>query len=96
VEIIQDEKEGEEEDNEDVEELESQYEIAQTIYEDVVPKSLEYFLGLIETMDDLEGLDDEDDEDEEEEEVKPKKIKAKWSVYILIYTNYSVSSVLRL
>jgi hypothetical protein len=33
--------------------LEQQYEIAQALYEDIIPKSLEYYLGLIETMDDL-------------------------------------------
>jgi hypothetical protein len=38
--------------------LELQYEIAQHLYEDIVPKSLEYYLGLIETMDDLGELDD--------------------------------------
>jgi hypothetical protein len=38
--------------------LELQYEIAQALYEDIIPKSLEYYLGLIETMDDLGELDD--------------------------------------
>lgn len=66
VEIVQNENEdNDEEDNEDVEQLESQYETAQELYENVVPKSLEYFLGLIETMDDLEDFEGEDDEDEE-------------------------------
>ena len=56
--------------------MELQYEIAQALYEDIIPKSLEYYLGLIETMDDLGELDDIQEEDEEEEE-EPKK-KKKW------------------
>jgi nucleosome assembly protein 1-like 1 len=52
IEIDSDEEE-EEEENQDVEDLEAQYEIAQALYEDIIPKSLEYYLGLIETMDDL-------------------------------------------
>jgi hypothetical protein len=57
--------------------LESQYEIAQALYEEVVPKSLEYYLGLIETLDDYGEFDGEDDDEEEEEEPKPKKNKGK-------------------
>ena len=75
IEIDSDEEdEKEEEDNEEVEDLELQYEIAQTIYEDLVPKSLEYYLGVIETMGDygdLDGIEEEDDEDDEP--VKKKK-----------------------
>lgn len=41
-----------------MEDLELQYETAQALYEDIVPKSLEYYLGLIETMDDLGELDE--------------------------------------
>ncbi len=75
IEIDSDEEdEKEEEGNEDVEDLELQYEIAQTIYEDLVPKSLEYYLGVIETMGDYGDLDDiEEEDDEDDEPVKKKK-----------------------
>jgi nucleosome assembly protein 1-like 1 len=73
----EEENEADEDNNEDVEALESQYEIAQALYEEVVPKSLEYYLGLIETLDDYGEFDGEDDDEEEEEEPKPKKNKGK-------------------
>lgn len=48
--------------------------MAQTIYEDLVPKSLEYYLGVIETMGDYGDLDDiEEEDDEDDEPVKKKK-----------------------
>jgi hypothetical protein len=58
--------------------LELQYEIAQTIYEDLVPKSLEYYLGVIETMGDygdLEGIEEEDEEEDEAPKKKSNKLK---------------------
>ena len=75
VEIESDEEEGKqnEEDGQEVEELESQYEAAQTIYEDLVPKSLEYYLGVIETVGDYGDLEDIEEEDEEEDEAPKKK-----------------------
>lgn len=51
--------------------------MAQNIYEDLVPRSLEYYLGVIETMDDYGDLDGIDEEDEEEEEEAPKKKNSK-------------------
>ena len=53
----------------------TQTQIAQAIYEDVLPKGLEYYLGLIETMDDLGELDAIEEEDEEDDEPKRKKKK---------------------
>lgn len=38
-----------------------QYEAALALYEDIVPKSLEYYLGLVESMDGLMGDEVEDD-----------------------------------
>jgi hypothetical protein len=69
----EDEPEPAEDDGQDVEELENQYEIAQTIYEDLVPKSLEYYLGVIETMGDYGDLEGIEEEDEEEDEAPAKK-----------------------
>ena len=77
IEIDSDAEDDDEEGNEDIENLEQQYETAQSIYEDVVPKCLEYYLGLIETMDDLGDLEGMDDDDEEIEEEVPKKKKKK-------------------
>ncbi len=59
--------------------------MAQNIYEDLVPRSLEYYLGVIETMDDYGDLDGIDEEDEEEEEEAPKKKNSKtkaWFHYL--------------
>lgn len=62
IEIDSDEEEEEnEEGDEDVQDLELQYEMAQNIYEDLLPRSLEYYLGVIETMGDygdLEGIEE--------------------------------------
>lgn len=55
--------------------MEQQYEIAQAIYEDVVPKCLEYYLGLIETMEDYGDLEGIEEEDEDDEEIPKKKKK---------------------
>lgn len=44
-----------------MQDLELQYEMAQNIYEDLLPRSLEYYLGVIETMGDygdLEGIEE--------------------------------------
>jgi hypothetical protein len=42
-----------------VEKLETQYEVFNAIYEDALPKSLEYFLGIAGAMD----FDDDDKDD---------------------------------
>ena len=65
VEVDSDAEDEDEAAQEDIEDLEQQYEIAQALYEDVIPKSLEYYLGLIETMDDMGDLDAIEEEDEE-------------------------------
>jgi len=65
IEVDSDADDEDEGAQEDIEDLEQQYEIAQAIYEDVLPKSLEYYLGLIETMDDMGDLDAIEEEDEE-------------------------------
>lgn len=53
--------------------------MAQTIYEDLVPKSLEYYLGVIETMGDYGDLEGIEEEDEEEDEAPKKRSnKLKW------------------
>ena len=65
MEVDSDAEDEDEAAQEDIEDLEQQYEISQAIYEDVLPKSLEYYLGLIETMDDMGDLDAIEEEDEE-------------------------------
>lgn len=84
--IDSEEEENEQEENEDVEDLELQYEVAQTLYEDIIPKSLEYYLGVIETYGE-EGLDEIEEEDEEEEEEPPKK-KGKGKNWVIVHTNH--------
>lgn len=50
--------------------------MAETLYEDVVPKSLEFYLGIVETMNDLGDFEGEDLDDEDDDEPK-KAIKGK-------------------
>ena len=80
-------KENEEEENNEVEELEKQYEVCNAIYEEILPRSLEYYLGVVGAMDlgedmlgNLEGEDgfeDEEGEGDDEEGKKPNKKKSK-------------------
>lgn len=61
-----------------MQDLELQYEMAQNIYEDLLPRSLEYYLGVIETMGDygdLEGIEEEDEEEDEAPKKKGNKLK---------------------
>ena len=72
-----------------MEELEKQYELCNALYEEVIPKSLEFYLGVIPGMGDEEfmkgllggeGIPEEDDDDDEEESkpiAKKKKNKRK-------------------
>jgi hypothetical protein len=48
--------------------------MAQNIYEDLVPRSLEYYLGVIETVGDYGDMEDIEEEDEEEDEAPRKKV----------------------
>lgn len=68
-----------EEETDDVEQLETQYEICNAIYENVIPRSLEHYLGVSPLFGDLgmEGDLEDIEEEEEEEEDKPKKGKNK-------------------
>ena len=69
-----------EQDEKDVEEMEQQHEIADEIYENIVPRSLEYFLGVVTggagDFGDLAALGGGEEFDDEEDEV-PKKKKSK-------------------
>ena len=81
------EKKENEEENNEVEELEKQYEICNAIYEEILPRSLEFYLGVVGAMDlgedmmkDLEGEGSFEDEEADEEEGKKqtkKKSKSK-------------------
>lgn len=68
IEINEEEDEEDEEENQDVELLEQQYELAQHIYEEMIPYSIEMFLG-VNSLDgfDFGGIEEEEGEDEEEE-----------------------------
>lgn len=72
--------------------LEDDFEIGRTLADDVIPFSLEYFLGInpeesdfedVDEEDDEKGDDDDDDDDkddddsEEDKKKKPKKAKGK-------------------
>ena len=63
------------------EEIEQDYEIAGVIVDEVLPYSLEYYLGIEHEGDDeMAGEDDEDeDEDQDDDEPKASKKKAKKS-----------------
>ena len=79
IEINEDEDDEDEEENQDVELLEQQYELAQHLYEEIIPYSIEVFLG-VNSLDGFEGfggIEEEDEEDEEEEKEKPKKVGIK-------------------
>lgn len=45
--------------------------MAQNIYEDLVPRSLQYYLGVIETLGDYGDYDE--DEEDDDDDVAPKK-----------------------
>jgi len=74
-----------EEDEETIDKVELAYDVVRSIVDDVVPNSLEYYLGVREDGgadygdegdfdgDDHEGHDDDDDDDEEDK--PPKKTK---------------------
>ena len=57
--------------------LDIDQDVGRTIVDELLPYSVEYFLGLKEfgKKDDEEEEEVEDDDEEEEEEVKPKKSK---------------------
>ena len=75
---IKDEDENEEEEEEmvdqEVEQLETQFELANHIYEELIPYSIESFLGLhnLEDFGEMGGIEEMDEEDFQEE--KPKKV----------------------
>lgn len=61
--------------------IDDDFEIGKTIAEEVIPYSLEYFLGINPDDDDFEDVDeeeddDEDDEDEDEDSGDDKKKKS--------------------
>jgi nucleosome assembly protein 1-like 1 len=64
--------EGNEEDLEKREKLESDFELGGILVDEVLPYSLEYYLG-IEHDDDLDDEDEDMEESDEEEDEKPKK-----------------------
>jgi len=71
-----------EEEEETIDKIELAYDVVRAIVDEIVPNSLELYLGVHEDMggmgegddgDDGEGDDGDDDDDEEEEKPKPKK-----------------------
>lgn len=48
--------------------IDDDFEIGKTIAEEVIPYSLEYFLGINPDDDDFEDVDEEEDDDDEDED----------------------------
>jgi nucleosome assembly protein 1-like 1 len=74
IDAVAPEEDDEEEENEDVQRLALNYDIATTIQDEIVPYHLEYFLGLRHGDEDddghegFPGIDEEDEDDEDDED----------------------------